>query len=159
MTGVQTCALPIFRVEDRPRDLRVAEPLLGRPAGDHLHPGDRAQHLPDDSGRHDPGEGGDRLADVQAAPEVLDDRTLLMLEVEHRPGGLADAINVFKKQRLNMTWIESFPIAGSDGRYMFFIEFDGHATDAKARRAIELLERRCLRLEVLGCCPRGLPLG
>ncbi len=95
----------------------------------------------------------------EAAERTGHDRTLLMFEVEHRPGGLADAINVFKKQRLNMTWIESFPIAGSDGRYMFFIEFDGHATDAKARRAIELLERRCLRLEVLGCCPRGLPLG
>lgn len=82
----------------------------------------------------------------------------LMFEVEHRPGGLADAINVLKKNRLNMTWIESFPIANSDGRYMFFVELDGHQTDAKNKRAILLLERKCLRLEVLGSYERTEPV-
>jgi chorismate mutase/prephenate dehydratase len=86
------------------------------------------------------------------------DRMSLMFEVEHRPGGLADAINILKKNRLNMTWIESFPIAGSDGRYMFFVELDGHQTDAKNKRAILLLERKCVRLEVLGSYERNAPV-
>jgi len=86
------------------------------------------------------------------------DRMSLMFEVEHRPGGLADAINVLKRNRLNMTWIESFPIANSDGHYMFFVELDGHQSDAKNKRAITALERKCVRLDVLGSYERGEPV-
>ena len=38
------------------------------------------------------------------------DKTSLMFEIPHKPGSLADALLVFKKNRLNMTWIESFPM-------------------------------------------------
>ena len=62
------------------------------------------------------------------------DKTALMLEISHEPGALADVMAVFKRNRLNMTWIESFPIAGSRGTYLFFIEFVGHATELRPRR-------------------------
>jgi len=89
----------------------------------------------------------------QPAPRTGRDKTALMFQVEHRPGGLADAINVFKRNRLNMTWIESFPIPGSKGSYMFFVELEGHQTDARLRRALAILRQRTLRLEVLGSFP------
>ena len=40
------------------------------------------------------------------------DKTALMFEIAHEPGALADAMAIFKRNRLNMTWIESFPIPG-----------------------------------------------
>ena len=92
------------------------------------------------------------------APRTGRDRMSLMFEVEHKPGGLADAVQLFKKNRLNMTWIESFPIAGSDGRYMFFVEVDGHPADARVKKAIASLERKCLRFEVLGAYARTEPI-
>ena len=52
-----------------------------------------------------------------------------MLEIAHQPGALADAMAIFKRNRLNMTWIESFPIPGSRGRYLFFVEFVGHQSE------------------------------
>ena len=52
-----------------------------------------------------------------------------------------------------MTWIESFPIPGSKGAYMFFVELEGHETDARVRRALAALQQRTLRLEVLGSFP------
>lgn len=83
------------------------------------------------------------------------DRTAVMFEIQHRPGALADAMAIFKRNRLNLTWIESFPIPQRQGSYLFFVELDGHETDAKVKRAVEALSRRSLRLEVLGSFPRG----
>ena len=90
-----------------------------------------------------------------AAARTGRDKTALMFEVEHRPGSLADAINIFKRNRLNLTWIESFPIPDRAGRYLFFLEVDGHEHDTKIRRALEALGRRALRLEVVGAFPRN----
>jgi chorismate mutase / prephenate dehydratase len=87
------------------------------------------------------------------------DKTALMFEIAHKPGALADAMAIFKRQRLNMTWIESFPIPGSRGRYLFFIEFVGHHSELRARRAIAMLEKKALRLEVLGSYAQTEPIG
>ena len=38
------------------------------------------------------------------------DRTAILFQMEHRPGTLADAMNIFKRNKLNLTWIESFPV-------------------------------------------------
>ncbi len=85
-----------------------------------------------------------------AAERTGKDKTALMLEIAHEPGALADTMAVFKRARLNMTWIESFPVAGERGRYLFFIEFQGHASDVRARRALASLEKKARRLVVLG---------
>jgi len=85
-----------------------------------------------------------------SSPRTGRDKTAMMFQVEHRPGSLADAINVFKRNRLNLTWIESFPIPGSKRAYLFFVEMEGHETDAPVRRAFAALQPKTLRLEILG---------
>lgn len=95
----------------------------------------------------------------ETAPPSGNDKTALMLEIAHRPGALADAMAIFKRNRLNMTWIESFPIPSSRGRYLFFIEFVGHQDDAPARRAIATLQKTALRLESLGSYAQAEPIG
>jgi chorismate mutase / prephenate dehydratase len=87
------------------------------------------------------------------------DKTALMLEIAHQPGALADAMAVFKRNRLNMTWIESFPIPGHRGRYLFFVEFVAHESDLRARRAIATLRKKALRLVVLGSYAQMEPIG
>jgi chorismate mutase / prephenate dehydratase len=86
----------------------------------------------------------------QPAPRTGRDKTSLMLEIAHQPGALADVMAIFKRARLNLTWIESFPMSGQRGRYLFFIEFLGHAQDVRARRALTSLEKKVTRLVVLG---------
>lgn len=86
------------------------------------------------------------------------DKTAVMFELSHRPGALADSMLVFKNARLNLTWIESYPMPNAPTEYLFFVEFEGHQNDAKARRAIEKLMRKCKRVEVLGSFPRGTPI-
>jgi len=87
------------------------------------------------------------------------DKTSLMFEIEHRPGGLADALAIPKKQRLNLTWIESFPLAGEERGYVFFVELEGHRDDQRVRRAIRSLEARCKRVVTLGSYASAAPVG
>jgi chorismate mutase/prephenate dehydratase len=86
------------------------------------------------------------------------DRTAMLFQVEHQPGALADAMMIFKRAKLNLTWIESFPIPGSNRGYLFFVEMEGHETDAHLRRAVATLEKKALRLEILGSFPATTPV-
>ena len=95
----------------------------------------------------------------ETAARTGNDKTSLMLEITHKPGTLADAMAIFKRNRLNMTWIESFPIPGSRGRYLFFIEFVGHHDELRARRAIAALEKKARRVVVLGSYAQTEPVG
>ena len=94
----------------------------------------------------------------ETAPRSGNDKCSLMFEIEHRPGALADAMQIFKRNRLNLTWIESFPIARPEGGYMFFVELEGHEQDARVRKAIGALERKAVRLEVLGSYAKLAPV-
>jgi chorismate mutase / prephenate dehydratase len=95
----------------------------------------------------------------ETAPRTGNDKTALMLEIAHQPGALADVMAIFKKKRLNMTWIESFPIPGHRGRYLFFIEFVAHQSDLRARQAVRALEKKSQRLEILGSYAQTEPVG
>ena len=87
------------------------------------------------------------------------DRTAILLQVPHRPGSLADALAVFKQNKLNLTWIESFPLQGPGNGYLFFLDFEGHTSDTRTKRALGDLDSQAIRLEVLGSYPRSEPLG
>ena len=85
------------------------------------------------------------------------DKTAMLFQVEHKPGALADAMGIFRRNRLNLTWIESFPIPDRKRAYLFFVEMEGHESDARVRRATDALERKTLRLEILGSYPATDP--
>ena len=87
------------------------------------------------------------------------DHTAILFQMDHRPGTLADAMNVFKRNKLNLTWIESFPVPGSDRAYLFFAEVETHPTELRFHRAMAALERKALRLEVLGAFPVTAAVG
>lgn len=83
------------------------------------------------------------------------DKTALMFEIPHKPGALADAMVVFKRGRLNLTWIESFPMSGSRNEYLFFVELEGHQADSRVKKALLALHRKTARLEILGSYARS----
>jgi chorismate mutase/prephenate dehydratase len=86
------------------------------------------------------------------------DRTAVLLQIPHKPGSLSDALQAFKRNKLNLTWIESFPLRGPESGYLFFIDFEGHIDEGRTKRALEELARNAVRLEVLGSYPRSEPL-
>lgn len=84
------------------------------------------------------------------------DKTSMMLQLNHRPGALAKAMQTFQVQDLNLTWIESFPLPNCPNEYLFFIELDGHKADEPVAKAIEQLQSQTLRLAILGSYPKGI---
>ncbi len=88
-------------------------------------------------------------------PRSGNDKTSLLFQVPHEPGALADSMVIFKRNQLNLTWIESFPLPGVDGEYLFFAELEGHQRDKAVANALEQLQKRALRLDILGSYPRG----
>ena len=89
----------------------------------------------------------------QEAPKSGTDKTALMFKVPHNPGSLVDALDVFKSNKLNLTWIESFPAKNGKKEYMFFVDFEGHVEDPKVKRALNALAEHCEQLTVLGSFP------
>lgn len=83
------------------------------------------------------------------------DRTAVLLQTPNEPGALHEALSAFKKQNINLTWIESFPLHGPENGYQFFLDFEGHASDAAVQRALADLEKRAVRLELLGSYPKS----
>jgi chorismate mutase/prephenate dehydratase len=85
------------------------------------------------------------------------DRTSLLLQIPHKPGSLSETLDVLAQNKLNMTWIESFPLRDEEG-YLFFIDFEGHVKDPKAKKALAALEESAVTMKVLGSYPRSEPL-
>ena len=94
----------------------------------------------------------------QSAERTGKDKTAILFQIEHRHGTLADAMAIFKRNRVNLTWIESFPTDLPEGGYLFFLEFDGHERDVRVRRALASLGRKTERLEVFGSYAKSIPV-
>lgn len=84
------------------------------------------------------------------------DKTSLMFQIPHQSGALADAMQIFNRNKLNLTWIESFPIPGNRNEYLFFIELEGHQSDKSVSASISALAKQTIRLEVLGSYPKAI---
>ena len=82
-----------------------------------------------------------------------------MYKVSNTPGALVDSLMVFKQHKLNLTWIESFPIVRARDRYVFFLEFQGHPSDLRVKRAIAALAKKAVRLAVLGSYAEAAVIG
>jgi chorismate mutase/prephenate dehydratase len=87
------------------------------------------------------------------------DKTAVMFRIPHHPGSLVEALDVFKQNKINLTWIESFPAKVAKPEYVFFVDFEGHADDPKVARALKALQEQCEEVNVLGSFPMAMPAG
>jgi len=83
------------------------------------------------------------------------DKTSLLFSIAHSPGSLYGALQAFSERAINLTKIESRPIKDKPWEYVFFLDFEGHATDAHVREAISELKRKVLFLKLLGSYPQS----
>ena len=83
------------------------------------------------------------------------DRTALLLQIPHKPGALSDALVAFKQNKVNLSWIESFPLRGPEAGYLFFLDFEGHQSESKVKKTLGHLGKSAVRMEVLGSFPRS----
>jgi chorismate mutase/prephenate dehydratase len=86
-----------------------------------------------------------------------DDKTSLVVSSRNRPGALYRLLEPLAQHGVSMTRIESRPARTALWEYVFFIDIEGHAQDARVKPALEALEREAAFFRNLGSYPRALP--
>jgi chorismate mutase/prephenate dehydratase len=83
------------------------------------------------------------------------DKTSVVFSVKDKVGALYEVLEPFRKTGLNLTKIESRPTKKKAWEYLFFVDFLGHQTDAKAQAALAALQKKVAHLKILGSYPYG----
>ncbi len=86
-------------------------------------------------------------------PKRRRSKTSILLALKDRPGALYDALTPFKRERINLTKIESRPSKRRAWEYYFFIDLEGHGSEPRVKRALKALERSTSLLRLLGSYP------
>jgi chorismate mutase/prephenate dehydratase len=92
----------------------------------------------------------------EPARRTGDDKTAIMFTTAHKPGALAEVLDVFKENGINLTDIEKRPSKKVNWEYYFFIDAQSHIDDLAMKKAVEQARQHCLQLTVLGSYPRAV---
>ena len=95
------------------------------------------------------------LGALEPAPTGRD-RTSLVMSAENKPGAVHALLTPLAENGVSMTRIESRPARAMRSalwEYVFFIDLEGHASDARVAAALEALRRKAPFLKVLGSYP------
>jgi len=90
----------------------------------------------------------------RAAAPTTDDKTSILFSIKDRVGALHRMLQPFAEQQINLTKIESRPVKKRAWEYLFYVDFEGHASEPRVQRALEALREECVFLKVLGSYPR-----
>lgn len=74
----------------------------------------------------------------------------LMLTLPHTPGALYNTLAKFTAEGLNLTKLESRPIAGSDFEAQFYFDFEGTPYDKRVLNMLDALSCECESFNFLG---------
>ncbi|MFC1576130.1 prephenate dehydratase [Candidatus Omnitrophota bacterium] len=92
---------------------------------------------------------------TNAAEPTGNDKTSIMFSVKDRVGALHDILVPFKRNKINLTKIESRPSRLKAWEYYFFVDLGGHYKDKKVKKALLELRRGTTFIKVLGSYPIG----
>lgn len=84
------------------------------------------------------------------------DKTSILVSVRNEPGALLRVLEPFERFGISLTRIETRPARTGEWSYVFFIDFDGHQTDPKARKALAAVREVAFEVRTLGSYPRAV---
>ncbi len=80
-------------------------------------------------------------------------KTSVVFQTGHRPGSLLDILKEFSQNNINLTRLESQPIAGHPWVYRFFLDFEGDGNDSRVKKACDRASEKSLFFKFLGTYP------
>ncbi len=78
------------------------------------------------------------------------DKTSIVFSAEDRPGSLYSVLEIFNIWDINLTKIESRPAKNKLGKYIFFVDMNGHRDDGDIRDALRMVMRKTSFYKLLG---------
>lgn len=84
------------------------------------------------------------------------DKTSLVMATQNKPGAMVGLLEPLAKHGVSMTKFESRPSKQGLWDYVFFVDVEGHMTDAPVKAALDDLRLRASWLKVLGSYPAAV---
>jgi chorismate mutase/prephenate dehydratase len=89
----------------------------------------------------------------QQEEPTKNDKTSIVFSMKDRAGALHDVLTSFKRNKVNLTKIESRPSKTTAWKYYFFVDMEGHIKEPRIKRSIDELEKHCSYMKLLGSYP------
>ncbi|HOM01341.1 MAG TPA: prephenate dehydratase [Acetivibrio sp.] len=87
------------------------------------------------------------------AQRAKKNKTSIVFSTENKPGSLYRILDIFSLWDINMTRIESRPAKNELGKYIFFVDINGHIEDQDVRDALTMVKRKTSFYKFLGSYP------
>ena len=84
------------------------------------------------------------------------DKTSIIFSIKHEPGSLYKIMEIFYRNNVNMTKIESRPTKANAWEYNFYVDFEGHADDPRISNMIQAIRKDSFVVRVLGSYPAAV---
>ncbi|MBU2591026.1 MAG: prephenate dehydratase [Nitrospinota bacterium] len=81
------------------------------------------------------------------------DKTSLILSTKNEPGALHRILELFAKESIDLTKIESRPMKKKVWEYLFFIDLKGHKDDPLIKKVLDRLAKEVTFLKISGSYP------
>ena len=78
------------------------------------------------------------------------DKTSIIFSTEDKPGSLYRILQILDLWNINMSRIESRPTKNSLGKYIFFVDINGHHKDEDLNDALTMIRRKTSFFKLLG---------
>ena len=81
-----------------------------------------------------------------------------MFSITDESGSLLKTLQLFAKNKINLSKIQSRPLRNRPWEYLFYVDFIGHVEDKTVQHVLKVLGKQTLFLRVLGSYPeQGQP--
>jgi len=95
------------------------------------------------------------IGEASPPPSGNDLTTVMFTTRRDESGALHRLLAPFASHGINLTSIQARPLAGKPWEYVFFLDLEGHASEARVARALADAARAAHSHRVLGSFPRG----
>ncbi len=92
----------------------------------------------------------------EKAKRAKHNKTSIMFSIKDEAGSLLKVLQLFGKNQINLSKIQSRPLRNRPWEYLFYVDFEGHIEDPKIEKVAHTLMKRCMFFRVLGSYPRSV---
>jgi chorismate mutase / prephenate dehydratase len=87
------------------------------------------------------------------AKRAKKNKTSLMFSIADESGSLLKTLQLFARNKINLSKIQSRPLRNQPWKYLFYVDFIGHVEDKVVQQVLKVLGKQALFLRVLGSYP------